>query len=242
MKVVALMSFYDETDEMLRESILSLEGLCDALVAVDGAYALYPQGKPSSGGHEAIRAACEDAGLELVLHVPETVWKGNETQKREFMFRLGERLTEEQDWFFIVDGDFVVGEFSDKLAARRVLSKTTKDVASVTLDEGNGIVLHPLFFRAYRGIEVGPAHHYWRLPDGRWLWHPLHGVPKQDLYQEVIVEHRQSERPSARAKAALAYYATRDRAGIEVPANRPSLRERRRRRQERRRRAQRDSA
>ena len=242
MKVVALMSFYDETDEMLRESIMSLEGLCDALVAVDGAYALYPGGKPSSGGHEAIRAACEDAGLELELHVPDTVWLGNECEKREFMFRLGEKHTEPSDWFFIVDGDFVVGDFSDKQGARRKLSEITQDVASVTLDEQTGIVLHPLFFRAIRGIEVGPAHHYWKAPDGRWLWHPMHGVGKYELYHEVIVEHRQSERPSARAKAALAYYATRDRAGIEVPVTRPSREERRRRRAERRRRAQKRSA
>lgn len=239
MRVVALLSFYDETDAMLEEAISSLQGFCDALVAVDGAYALFPDGKPSSGGHDAIRSAAKRAGLDLELYVPEQVWKGNECEKRQHMFRLGEKHTGPDDWFFILDGDFVV---TDHLGARKRLETVKKDVCSVTLDEGNGIVLHPLLFRAYRGIEVGPAHHYWKLPDGRWLWHPLHGMPREDLCQYIIVEHRQKERPKRRADAALAYYATRDRAGIEIPGTRVLTdRERIARRRKRRLRAQRRS-
>jgi hypothetical protein len=228
MRIAALLSFYDETDEMLQEAICSLKGFCDALVAVDGAYALYPNGKGSSRGHEAIRQACVDSGLELLLYVPEAVWAGNETHKREFMFRLGETLTEPDDWFFILDGDFVV---TDHLGARGALEDVEKDVCSVTLNESTGIVLHPLLFRAVRGITVGPAHHYWKTPDGRYLWHPLRGVPKHELYREVIVEHR--TRSKSRTDQALAYYAIRDRAGIETPANSRPKPERRRRRQSR---------
>lgn len=130
------------------------------------------------------------------------------------MFTVGEQLTSERDWYFIFDADFVV---ADHLGARAALEQVQEDVCSVTLVEPHGIVLHPLLFRAVRGITVGPAHHYWRAADGRWLWHPLHGVPKHDLCKQLIVEHRRSDRLKRRLQAALAYYATRDRAGIEQP-------------------------
>jgi hypothetical protein len=243
MRIVALLSFYDETDEMLRESIGSLQGFADALVAVDGAYKLYPGGKPSSGerSHDVIRDVCQEIGIELNLYVPETVWVGGEVEKREKMFRYGERLASNKagDWFFILDGDFVI---TDHLGAREALKDVRESVACVTLDNTTGISLHPLLFRPYRGIEVGPAHHHWKLRDGRWLWHPLHGMPKADLSQKIIVEHRQKDRPQGRADAALAYYATRDRAGIEEPGPRSlSRKERLNKRRERRLRAQKRS-
>lgn len=228
MKIVALLSFYDETDEMLRESIGSLKGFADALVAVDGAYKLYPGGKPSSGeaSHAVIREVCQEIGIDVNLYVPTTVWRGGEVEKREKMFRYGERLASRRDgdWFFILDGDFVI---TDHLGARDALKKVRQEVASVTLDNVTGISLHPLLFRAHRGIKVGPAHHHWQLRDGRWLWHPLHGLPAADLSQKMIVEHRQKDRPKGRSDAALAYYATRDRAGIELPGPRSLTREER---------------
>jgi hypothetical protein len=49
MRLIALLSFYDEPAEALAECVQSLARAgCDHVVAVDGAYALYPEGKPMS--------------------------------------------------------------------------------------------------------------------------------------------------------------------------------------------------
>jgi hypothetical protein len=112
--------FYDEP---VPELVACIKGLHDAgvteLVAVDGAYALYPDGQPASdpNQHAAIVLACRRLGMGCTLHVPARVWAGNEVEKRTFLFKLGWTVAEEGDWFWVQDADMVPVEVPDDFTA-----------------------------------------------------------------------------------------------------------------------------
>jgi hypothetical protein len=113
MKLVGLLSFYDEPVPTLLACIASLaEHGVDELVAVDGAYGLYPGGRARShpDQHAAIVLACRELGMSCTLHAPRTVWRGNEVEKRTFMFSLAWATARDGDWFWVMDADQVVLE------------------------------------------------------------------------------------------------------------------------------------
>jgi hypothetical protein len=198
MKVIALLSWYEETPSWLAATAASLAGFADHLVAVDGAYKLYPNGRPSSTTeqHDALREACHATGVGLTIHTPTTVWAGNEVEKRAFMFKLGLAVAEpSEDWFLIIDGDTLLHPSSEKIAARRWLQETDYDVADVTmwtrtdpelveaLAAGGDQYILPRdqampfrsLFRALSGLTVEGLHYvYTTRKDGRriFLWHP----------------------------------------------------------------------
>lgn len=224
MKICALLSFYDERPEDLQRMAASLpKAGVDHLVALDGAYALYPDGKPASS-HEsrrALAAALNQAGITHNIVVPDTVWHGNETEKRTRLFRLGDEHTAPADWFLIIDGDEVITQAPSDL--RQQLEYSPMDVGEVTFSEPRPrrktrSFPIPILFRAVRGIEVVKNHFTYRTPDGRYLWGnavtqrlqarlPLH---------DLVVEHRKYMRLPDRRKAAVGYYERRDRDNTEV--------------------------
>lgn len=217
MRVVALMAFYQEEDAMLEAAVGSLQGLADHLVAVDGAYALYPGGTAVSGGHDVIRRTAEEAGIGLTLHVPGTTWGGGEIEKRDTMFRLGEEHTTEADWFYIQDADFVVTTNRD---ARAALEETEELAADVCLINSDGnFHPHRLFFKALRNIRVRNAHYQWQVePDGPVMW-DFHRkpVPSLDLTQSVIVDHNDDQRPENRTADRWIYYTWAAQQGLDDP-------------------------
>jgi hypothetical protein len=241
-KLVALLAWYDERPDMLRDMVKSLTVLgVDHLVAVDGAYAIFPKAKPSSARSQrnAIMAAASDAGIGCTIHIPTTVWEGNETAKRRFLFQLGETVTTEDDWYFVVDADEVVLRAPEDL--KDTLANTPLDVAQAVLldapasgdiisgivgeDDGENMPMilegrmtnHlPMFFRAIRGLSVAWAHNQYVTPDGRYLWAGTLEVRPEPALRipQVVVDHR-FNRSHERRTAATAYYYARETQGTE---------------------------
>lgn len=228
MKLIGLLCWYDEPARML---IACIKGLRDAgvthLVAVDGAYALYPDAKAASDPVQqgAIVTACRELGMTCTLHVPAEPWQGNEVEKRGFLFELGWTVADEGDWFWVQDADQIVTRWPTNLLD--VLASTEADAAEVEFvdvvaqraqqkDWPERFVVRSLF-RA-QPIKVGPAHcNYWTA-DGRSLWNGsgnIDGTEPLDLSGVVEVEHRPDVRPHERQAAKMQFYALRDDLGIE---------------------------
>ena len=127
MRVVAVLSWYDEPVDWLRECVASAR-FCDHLIAVDGPYAAFPgaSAKPSSppDQSDAIRGAWPSSAV----HTEAEPWDG-EVAKRDYMFRLA--VSEGADWIFVIDADEVVTDYPDDL--RGCLAATPRHVAEATL-------------------------------------------------------------------------------------------------------------
>jgi hypothetical protein len=235
MKLVGLLSFYDEPVPTLLTCIASLaEHGVDELVAVDGAYALYPGGRARShpDQHAAIVLACREVGMSCTLHTPRTVWRGNEVEKRTFMFDLAWATARDGDWFWVMDADQVVLEtpedFKERLANTDMLvgAVTFKDTVAERINQRDMPTRFSVrdLFRAQK-ITVETNHCTYVAGDGKLLWggngdvvqerlgHPLE--PCLDLMDDVLVEHRPDHRPDDRLRGKLAYYRARDEQKVE---------------------------
>lgn len=163
-KLTALLGWFDEEPALLKQCVESLNGTVDRLVAVDGAYRLFPQGTPSSPPEqaEAIRGA---AVMPVDIHIPETVWD-DQLAKRKFMFEVGEQVTSDDDFFLIIDAD----ETLDPGFPKHELEQVDL-VGWMPFDDAGGPQHGGVrrLMRAKRGITLGPAHGDYRLPDGTWL-------------------------------------------------------------------------
>lgn len=228
MRLHALLSFYDEPPELLMASIASLQVAgVDHVVALDGAYALYPDAQPAShpNQHAAIVLTCRELGMACTLHAPSEPWAGNEPEKRTALFALGWALADPGDWFMVHDADMAITKAPDDLKHR--LKQTDRDVAKVEVLDTvakrlNVPNLPPIFefcglFRA-QPILVGPHHAQYRTADGQHLWvgnGEDSPVPNLDLTSKVRVEHRPDRRPPERQQGKLAYYGNRDQERVE---------------------------
>lgn len=236
MRCFSLLSFYNEAPAMLAAGISSLAPFTDHLIAVDGAYSLYPDAQPCSPGDQTttIRDVAAANRIGLTLYQPSQSWVGNEVEKRSFMFQLAEAHAEANvDWYYIADGDeLVTGLHVDP---KPVLEETEFDSAEVSywwhrphetpqerpfatpLKEQQGIAK---FFRAVPGLHVDTAHYRYRAGDGRMLWNPGPGEKPgepADL-RAIYVQHRNQERDLWRSGEAQEYYTRRDANRIEAAA------------------------
>lgn len=239
MKLIALISWYDESPSWLSATVASIARCCEHVIAVDGVYALYPGAleRPYSGTEqsEAIIETARGAGIGCTLHLPVTPWYGNEVEKRNHLFRLAETIAEPDDWYFPIDADEIVshvGNPTPKLQATDLdvaeiqLWQTVDFHASENLDRAartfNAQPLqsspHRQIFRAIPGLHVTDAHWHYCTPDGTYLWGPHDQAQALDLTQEIKVEHRHHSRTIARSAAARAYYKRRDELHLEAPA------------------------
>lgn len=242
-RVCALLSWYDESPLWLAATVASLAGLADHLVAVDGAYALFPGGEARSPveQHEAIVEAAAAARLGLTLHVPTERWAGNEVEKRNATVELARQVADEDWWLFVIDADMVVAHAE---GVRQALAEAPEDVAAyelVTRDDPhrNETVAkyareslwqkqsrQPLrgIYRALPHLRFEGAHYVVRADcpgePARYLWgrEDLHALaPAADVRLELRVEHRSHLRDRERADQARGYYRVRDELGFEHP-------------------------
>lgn len=224
MRILGILSWYDEQPSWLAAAVASM---CRAgmshIIAVDGAYALYPDGirHPRSGTeqHQAIMDVCQAMQTGLTLHSPSDAYHGNETEKRSLGFKLAEQVAEDGDWYFLMDADQVI---TTAHAIHRSLAETDCDVAEALFyergadQEVNGMrALWPVrcIFRAIPGLRVAGKHYSYITPDGRDLW----GDPPYEpaCSTMVEVEHRTRWRSPLRKQAQDAYYKRRDELGVE---------------------------
>lgn len=239
MRVIGLLSWYDEQPKWLAASIASLGkkiGL-DHLVAVDGAYQLLPEGENASAQEqrEVINDTCAAMDIGLTMHVPDTVWMGNEVEKRSRMFELGQFVANEgEDWFMVIDADEVLKTCPGDVRQR--LEESPHDAGQVTFLTRAKVQAHlaqqfqwdevsrsqiPIFFRAVKGgIRVVGNHYTYVTADGRKLWG--HGFDKTsgDLEKfldlsDVEIDHRTEWRTLQRRDKQKRYYQRRDEMVIE---------------------------
>ena len=220
MRLVALLSWFEEDPDWLHECVQSMKGKVDHLVALDGGYGLFPGARPSSDDkeHRALHRACRRAGIGLTLEVPPNVWE-SEMAKRTRLFRLGETLTAPDDWYFVMDGDQTVIAWPDDI--RDILELTAHDVATTRFVEPHPNAATKQFpirnlFRACRGLYVAGNHFTYMTSDGRKLWGPGRQETPLDLTGVVHIEHRTHFRSKARKRRSIDYYKSRDRKGVEI--------------------------
>ena len=205
MRVVGLLAWYDESAIWLSEAVWSAAELCDHVLAVDGAYALYPDGRAQSAPEqaEAILRSAYRRGIGCTIHRPGDLWLGNQIEKRTVMFRLGAELG--ADWFFVFDADDLVTDVPAD--ARLRLEQAEEDVAVYTL---GGERYHRGLFRALPNLRVEDAHyHYLAERDGE----TVHLRGNEDVHQlepflnltHLRVRHRREERLRERLAAASVY-------------------------------------
>jgi hypothetical protein len=239
-RIIGLLSWYQESPVWLAATVASAAKVCDHLVAVDGAYFLYPDGRNRSGSEQAaiITDTATACGMGATVHTPQSTWEGNEVEKRSFMFRLAETVAQPDDWYFVLDGDEVILDIPDDFKAR--LAATDLDVGEVTFwehqdpqqdpklakaarqFEWSGHHRYPIriLFRAIPGLKVEGNHYTYITPDGRLLWGnqvESQQEPALDC-RDLLIEHRTHLRDLARRADAQRYYKTRDATGIEVGA------------------------
>jgi hypothetical protein len=223
-KLVAALSWYSEPVAWLAELVSSLGRVgVDHVVAVDGAYFLYPKGRARSESDQAdvIQRTAAGCGMGCTVHVPDQPWIGNEVEKRDFLFRLAAAVTTPfEDWIWVCDGDEVVMQAPD---IRQKLKDTGLDVAEALLvasdDPQHEEGLFPIrkFFRAQDGpIRVVGNHYTYVAPDGEVLWTYSDAVQAEaETFRDVRIWHRVNQRPAYRVLQRANYYARRDQQGIE---------------------------
>ena len=232
MRLIALLSWYDEPTAWLTRCVSSLAQVpVDHVIALDGAYRYYPGAQPQSDPDEAtaIRDAARTAGIPCEVHRPVTVWP-TEMAKRNRLFEYAERVADPGDWYMVIDADEFVTAAPPDVHAR--LTATPFDVAAVTLDEPGhplGTIRYatfPMLFRAIPQLRATGNHYTYTTPDGRKLWGNAKTdrlEPRADLTALTVEHHNQLRHPDRR-QAALHSYTTRDTLGIEdLPPDRTIL-------------------
>jgi hypothetical protein len=237
-RLIALLSWYDESPTWLGTTVAGIGQFCDGIVAVDGAYALFPGARPRSHPQqaEAIVQAAESCDLDCIVYRPREVWYGNEVAKRNKTLDLAAAL--EPDWVVIIDADYHLLKCNPPVI-RHELEHTELHAANYgllwTKDFGASPALEQFaaanhaehewvnqtrdFYRWTPTLRVGPAHFaYTAEIDGR--RQPLKGFGNDldglDLSGSLLFYHRTEDRAKARLVAAKRYYDLRNEHRIEV--------------------------
>lgn len=212
MRVVGLLSWYEEPASWLAETVASAARLCDHIIAVDGPYATFPGAlrKPASGSEQAdvIAHAAAGAGIGCTVHLPRSPWWDGEVGKRDWMFRAAELVTTDADWLLVIDADEVLTAVPPD--TRSLLEQSSLDVAELRLwDRDGSETLDRRLLRAQRGLKVEGAHYVWTAPDGSVLRgnQTLQDLAPAEPLWDVRMEHRTRHRDSDRQAAKHDYYA-----------------------------------
>jgi hypothetical protein len=230
MKVYGLLSWYDEEPAHLTRCIESLAPLVDHIVAVDGAYAAYPDAHAASPVDQwlAIQCAAIRCDLPCDVFTPDQPWQGGEVEKRAAMFQHARDCgATPDDWLLVIDADCLLAKVDPM--TRTALRETDCAVAEVRTHNVrpddhlmDDFTFRPLF-RALPGLTCRGIHCVYAAPvDGGWryLWHlPSCRVneaePVLDLTGHVTMHHRRLDRSGDRDKAAREYYRERERLDLE---------------------------
>lgn len=241
MKVVGCLCWWDESPSWLATAVAGFARVCDHIVAVDGAYALFPGARARSRPDqaEAVLQAAEAAGASCTVHRPNDVFWGNEVEKRNLSLQLAApHLTHYEDWVCVFDADMHVLQVTPE-AVRRDLAETDQHVATYTVLDGQDLLALPgsdlaverdvstewtvrmrHIYRWLPNLKYGPAHYSVSGNlNGDLVW--LRGGERDDtldplqLESSLVVHHRRQHRAKVRRDAADGYLHARDHAGVE---------------------------
>lgn len=239
MRIWGLLSWYDESPSWLAEAVASFAPALDGLIAVDGAYANFPDARASSERVQAetVMATANALGLPATIHRPAAPFIGNEVEKRDFMFRLANAHADTfTDWLWVFDADCILTACTDDLRDR--LAEAHTDVVEVNLWERQDFLADApdvarevnlptgsaapmrMLFRCLDRMQVIGLHYCYAgvREDGTYtyLWGPPHVAPQDGVvFHDVSVEHRSRWRDLYRREAAREYYKRREALGIE---------------------------
>ncbi len=235
MRLIALLAFYDEPTTFLAAYVdgLAVAGVAD-LVALDGAYLLYPDGKASSPvacvywvapSRTALIEACRAAAITLHLHVPAGVWQDGEVDKRAQLMRLGDDIAHAGDWLLVLDADeHILTAPRDLVTA---LNAQPHDVATLELrrqqlvdrrSDQDMTTRERRLMRAGLGITVVSNHATYITSDRKVLWCAGREELQAPAYtvDGLHTVHMTRHRPQARHQARGGYYNARGAANIET--------------------------
>lgn len=107
-RIVGLMIWYEEQPSMLATSVAGLAKVVDEIVAVDGAYAMFPSATVRShpAQAEAILRAAETEDVGVTIHRPRQLFFGNEIEKRNLSLQLARPFVQDGDWVMAWDADY----------------------------------------------------------------------------------------------------------------------------------------
>lgn len=238
-RLVGLLSWYQERPSWLAGCIASYaQAGITHLVAIDGAYALFPNAEPRSTSveHDTIVETTTGAGIHLSLVIPTTPWYGNEIEKRTALFRHADAITQDGvDAVVVIDADEIVTRAydgwlerflntglhaADVLLWERELNDTqarAQITRSFSYDPRSTQPIRKVF-RAIHGTHVTGHHATYQTPDGRRLWAGGNKAVVEgcDLTHDVVIEHRTQWRTKHRFEQSHEYYRLRNHAGIEA--------------------------
>jgi hypothetical protein len=216
-KVIGLLSWYEEPVSWLAETVASAAKLCDHLIAVDGPYAEFPFAlkKPASGTEQAetILHTAAGAGIGCTIHASRQPWWGNEVEKRSFMFELAQTMTTPDDWLLVIDADEVLDGVPED--TRDLLEKAEADVAEVNLwvrGDQETVFIQRRLFRALRGITYRDCHYVVTAPTETGVKilsgdERVHHLEPAELMLDLRMEHRSAQRTALRNGMKNQYYA-----------------------------------
>jgi hypothetical protein len=218
--ILALLSWFDERPAQLARLVSSLAGAgVGHLVALDGAYALFPGAAARSPGVQArmLRRVAHAHGIDATILVPDGPWRGGEVEKRTALFAAAHRVAVPgRDWLWVIDADEVVtaaGWVRDGLEA------TCLDVAEVLFGDADGVSPVRRLFRAHRGgIRVDGFHGRYVDGGGRVLWDASGRCAQVEAASlwDVRMRHVGGRRATDRTEKRMTYYHRRDRLGAEA--------------------------
>jgi hypothetical protein len=227
MKLIGLLSFFDQDEDYIEGDLSDLHKLgATSVVAVDGAYAMYPDGPVRSGKKliEKMRKKAASLDMSLLLYQPNTVWMGNEVEKRQVMIDLAWTIAEDGDWFVVWDCDYKLVDIDEGPEGSWLpiasLPSTKEDFAYISFTESSqDNAWHPMqMFIKAQPVMMDGNHHTYKLADGRRSQILRRDVPNmaeaRDMSQ-VKIRHRVHERDPSRRAGQTAYYEERDRLGLE---------------------------
>lgn len=225
MKLVAMMAFYDERAVNIDHAVECVARLgATHVVAVDGAYALFPDGAGRSPNIESVSRVlierCEVLGLGLTLHVPDQVFAGNEVEKRQLMLDLALAQTTSTDWLMPWDADFhLEAGARDLKPDLEVLGYSGALWADVEINDS----VHPtlgwytlrLILCASRGLCLTTNHYTYRWMSGvETIVQPRqHDAPGHQA--SVRIRHKPDDRQPGRRDRQRTYYERRHAQEIE---------------------------
>lgn len=209
MKVVGLLSWWDEDPEWLAGSVRSALRVCDDVIALDGAYEGFPGGGAIS--HSDQYNAIYAVGGRPVT--PLGLW-ATQMEKRTKLFEFGRDAG--ADWFLVFDADDLVVHAPGDFRAR--LERTREPVGVFTY---GGERYHRGLFRSITNLRVEDTHHHYLGEINGRTVHLRGDDRTYDLsgfanFTDVRVAHRKLDRPRSRLEANAEYRRLVVERGIEA--------------------------
>lgn len=171
MKIFGLLSWYDEAPQWLSAAVAGFARVCDHIIAVDGAFALYPGARPCSHPQQAdaIQTVAESVGVALTLHRPNDLFWGNEVEKRNLTIKLASAYAQDGDWLIVFDADCHLFKVNPE-AVRWELENTECEVATYTYLEVEDFFSDPEMARIVKSDDYSTEHTH--PTKDIYRWHP----------------------------------------------------------------------